>query len=163
MTLSDRRLLLLLTILILSLLILPFAWAHAVTVSSFSTASIPKLWLYEIFLPLASILHISIEYVLTTLWGSHLEMTANLSALALSVVFSYGWIINNGFWTRCEFAETDWGACPFKSPTRVYDSSIFKIVFAWMVVSVYLTYDLSLARLIRAANKKAQGVTKVCQ
>jgi hypothetical protein len=65
----------------------------------------------------------------------HLEETASLSALTLSILFAYGGIVNNVVWILCDF----WQICPFDPPTQlinIYKSSIAKQVLAWMTIQV---------------------------
>src|SRR5436309_9325167 len=93
------RFVLLLAVLILSLLIVPFAFTHAVSISSNSTASIlPTLMLYDLSFPFGSMAYILLQYVLARVWGTHLAWKASFSAVLLSVLLGFGGFANNVSW-----------------------------------------------------------------
>jgi hypothetical protein len=155
----SNRLLSHIAILILSILILPFAFIHAVVMSSNSTTIRPILMLYDLWFPSISILYISVQYVLASLWGTQVEMKATFGALALLILFGYGGIANNVVWIVCEFRRI----CPFDPPTQwinVYKYSIVKQVFAWMIVIVVFMHAGFVALQTRVANKEAQRRAK---
>jgi hypothetical protein len=149
------RFLFLLTVLILSLLILPFAFTHAELMSSNSTTTWPTLMLYDLLFPFGSIVYVSVQYILARLRGTYPELKANLIALTLSILLVYGGIVNNVVWILCEFRRI----CPFNPPTHSinpYKCSIAKLVFAWMIVIVVFRYVIFVALQTRAANQKAR-------
>ena len=153
------RFLLLLAILILSILILPFAFTNVVVMSSNPTTIRPILMLYDFLFPFGAILYILVQYALARLRGTHLEATANLSALTLSILLGYGGIANNVVWILCDFRRI----CPFDPPTQsinIYKSSIAKQVLAWMIVLVVFRYVVFVALQTRAANKEARQAAK---
>jgi hypothetical protein len=112
---------------------------------------------YSVILPLFSLIYLTICILRTSSPDIH-GTIANPIVLLFSILMSYGWLINTGFWTLCEIYEADGKVCPIK--TRRLVMSTPKVVLSCFNTVAFFTHTVVTAMEILNINKTAQQARK---